>query len=194
MKTLTQKMSIIHWKIGLKRLKSKINFMECVMITCSKQYYNYTEYKVMDTKTHWVYSDKFHIRILDLSKVDVPGDTDPRVVKWARIFKAKTYAELEELVGEDEVLKTMSSYLKELSEDEKIRQQLQAREDYERRLIGQYNRGIREGREEGQQALATAIMKLKSGVSVDAIIADGISQETVDMANKLINSFATLDD
>ena len=45
----------------------------------------------------------------------------------------------------------MVTYIRELSEDEKIRQQCQAREDYERRLIGEYNRGNREGEERGEK-------------------------------------------
>ena len=44
----------------------------------------------------------------------------------------------------------MVTHLKELSEDEKIRQQCAARDDYERRLIGEYNRGERDGRESGR--------------------------------------------
>ena len=45
----------------------------------------------------------------------------------------------------------MVTHLKELSEDEKIRQQCAARDDYERRLIGEYNRGERDGREAGKE-------------------------------------------
>ena len=39
--------------------------------------------------------------------------------------------------------------IKEMSEDERIRQQCQARDDYERRLIGQYNQGMAEGISQG---------------------------------------------
>ena len=45
----------------------------------------------------------------------------------------------------------MVTHIKELSEDERIRLQCQAREDYERRLLGEYNRGTREGIETGKQ-------------------------------------------
>lgn len=63
---------------------------------------------------------------------------------------AETMSELEQLAGEDEVLRSMVTHLKELSEDEKIRQQCAARDDYERRLIGEYNCGQREGIETGR--------------------------------------------
>ena len=53
--------------------------------------------------------------------------------------------------------------LKELSEDEKIRQQCQAREDYERRLIGEYNRGQRDGELRGiQQGMKRGIEQGKT--------------------------------
>ncbi len=41
--------------------------------------------------------------------------------------------------------------MKKLSEDEKIRMQCEAREDYERSLLTEYNAGKREGIEQGIQ-------------------------------------------
>ena len=111
----------------------------------------YAEYKIKDTKSGYVYTDKLNIRVLDLTKIKkADKNIKPELIKWAKIFKAKTMAELEQLAGEEEVLKSMVTHLKELSEDEKIRQQCAARDDYERRLIGEYNRGEREGRESGR--------------------------------------------
>ena len=103
-------------------------------------------------KTGYTYTDKFNIKILDLTKADEAGnDAEPQLVKWARILKAKTMEELEKLAGNEEVFETMVTHIKELSEDERIRLQCQAREDYERRLLGEYNRGTREGMEAGKQ-------------------------------------------
>ncbi|MCQ2521945.1 MAG: Rpn family recombination-promoting nuclease/putative transposase [Lachnospiraceae bacterium] len=111
----------------------------------------YAEYKLLDTKTGYLYTDKLNIRVLDLTKVDeADGNVNPKLIKWARIFRAETMSELEQLAGEEEVLMSMVTHLKELSEDEKIRQQCAARDDYERRLIGEYKRGTREGRESGR--------------------------------------------
>ena len=67
----------------------------------------------------------------------------------------------------------MVTHLKELSEDEKIRQQCAARDDYERRLIGEYNRGEREGRRQEQLvAIKTLIftMKLTADQAMDALM------------------------
>ena len=67
------------------------------------------------------------------------------VSKWAGIFKAETLEELEQLARGEEVFENMVVTMKKLSEDEKIRMQCEAREDYERCLLTEYNAGKREG-------------------------------------------------
>ena len=68
---------------------------------------------------------------------------------WASIFKAETLEELEQLAGKEEVFENMVLTLKKLSEDEKIRMQCEAREDYERCLLSEYSAGKHEVIEEG---------------------------------------------
>lgn len=117
---------------------------------------------ILDKVTGYEYSDKLNIRILDLSKIEEVENEytcNPRLIKWAKIFKAKTLKELEMIAGDEEVLKKMVSQIKVLSEDEKIRQQLQAREDYERRMIGQYNRGTRDGIEKGKNEIILRLLQ-----------------------------------
>lgn len=53
----------------------------------------------------------------------------------------------------------MVSHLKELSEDEKIRQQCEARADYESRLTSQYNRGRNDGIDEGRKETLVALVR-----------------------------------
>ena len=76
-------------------------------------------------------------------------ETNKKLLKWASIFKAETLEELEQLAGKEEVFENMVLTLKKLSEDEKIRMQCEAREDYERCLLSEYSAGKREGIEEG---------------------------------------------
>ena len=64
---------------------------------------------------------------------------------WASIFKAETLEELEQLANGEEVFEKMVVTMKKLSEDEKIRMQCEAREDYERCLITEYNAGKQDG-------------------------------------------------
>ena len=57
--------------------------------------------------------------------------------------------ELEQLASGEEVFENMVVTMKKLSEDEKIRMQCDAREDYERSLLTEYNAGKSEGMEQG---------------------------------------------
>ena len=109
-----------------------------------------------------MYSDKLCIKVLDLTQIEKakkqPG-TDKKLLKWASIFKAETLEELEQLVGKEEVFENMVLTLKKLSEDEKIRMQCEAREDYERCLLSEYSAGKREGIEEGRSLERDVIEK-----------------------------------
>lgn len=106
----------------------------------------FSEYRIMNTINNRVYTDKFAIKVLNLTNIDNAGDVDERVVHWAKIFKAKTLKELEELAGEQEVFKNMVMTLKELTEDEKIKQQMEARADYLSRIATATAAGRTEGK------------------------------------------------
>ncbi len=118
----------------------------------------YSEYRILNARTGSLYSDKFCTKVLNLKHIDNPLDADPRVIKWARIFKAKTLSELEQIIGSEEVFKNMVFELKKLSEDEKIRQQMRARADYESRLATAKGAGIREGIEQGRESVIMTIL------------------------------------
>lgn len=114
----------------------------------------YTKYMIMDTETGYLYSDKLNICILDLTQINnAKKNINPELVTWAKIINANNMKQLTELTNDKEVLKNMAITIRELSEDEKIRQQCQAREDYNRRLIGQYNQGLAEGLAEGKRSI-----------------------------------------
>ncbi len=83
-------------------------------------------------------------QILDVEAKD-QSETDKKILKWAGIFNAETLEELEQLARGEEVFENMVVTMKKLSEDEKIRMQCEAREDYERCLLTEYNAGKREG-------------------------------------------------
>ena len=102
----------------------------------------------MDVEDGFLYSDKLCIKILDLTQLEKAksqSESDKTLQKWASIFKAETLEELEQLASGEEVFENMVVTMKKLSEDEKIRMQCEAREDYERCLLTEYNAGKREG-------------------------------------------------
>ena len=138
----------------------------------------YAEYMVKDTKTGYLYSDKLNIRVLDLTKIDAAQadkHTNPKLLKWAKIFKAKSMKELEGLAIGEEVFNKMVAKIKELSEDEKVRLQCQARFDYECRLLGQYELGEKNGIEKGMQLgielerIKVIMKKYVNGKSIELI-------------------------
>ena len=110
------------------------------------------KYQIMDVEDGYLYSDKLCIKVLDLTQLETArsqSETDKKLLKWASIFKAETLEELEQLANGEEVFENMVVTMKQLSEDEKIRMQCEAREDYERCLITEYNAGKQDGIEQG---------------------------------------------
>ena len=109
----------------------------------------YSEFKLLNTKNHEVYSDKFVLRVLNLKVLE-----DDSIIKepvnlyeWALLFKAKTWEDLKMLAEKNEYIADTIVTLHELSDDEKIQMQCEAREKYNWDLTF----AIAKGREEGHQ-------------------------------------------
>ena len=120
------------------------------------------KYQIMDVEDGYLYSDKLCIKVLDLTQLEAARgqlETDKKLLKWASIFKAETLEELEQLASGEEVFENMVVTMKQLSEDEKIRMQCEAREDYERCLLSEYSAGKREGTETTQKKLLHNLME-----------------------------------
>ena len=112
------------------------------------------QYLIMDAEDKFQYSDKLCIKVLDLTQLDAARkqkNVNKKLLKWASIFKAETLEELEQLANGEEVFEKMVVTMKKLSEDEKIRMQCEAREDYERCLLSEFNAGKHEGEEIGEK-------------------------------------------
>ena len=63
----------------------------------------YAEYRIMNQRTQQCYTDKFCIRVLDLTQIEKADEaTDQKLIKWARIFRARSEKELQELAGDEE--------------------------------------------------------------------------------------------
>lgn len=111
----------------------------------------FSEFMVCNTKNHEVYSDKFILYVLNLTVIE-----DDTIIKepldlyqWALLFKATTWEELKMLAEENTYIGNTIVTLHELTEDEKIRQQYEARERYEWDMASATATGLRKGREEG---------------------------------------------
>lgn len=111
----------------------QIGFLDYTLFTDSPAFHS--TYMLMDTKTSRKYSDKFQIKVIDLTQIELATDEDKsyNIDRWARFFKAKTWEELDMIATNDSAMKEAVNTIYNLSENERIRQQCQAREDWERR-------------------------------------------------------------
>ena len=94
----------------------------------------YSTYMLSEIHGHHIYTDKFSIATLDLTNINLATAEDKayNIDKWARFFKAQTWEDIKMLAEKNEAIDDAATTVYQLSEDERIRLQCQAREDYER--------------------------------------------------------------
>jgi len=153
--------SLLYWARAYDSLKSEEDYGKLLPtyhigildFTLFEDYPKFmAKYQILDVEDGYLYSDKLCIKVLDLTQLEIArsqSEADKKLLKWASIFKAETLEELEQLASGEEVFENMVVTMKKLSEDEKIRMQCEAREDYERCLITEYNAGKQDGIEQG---------------------------------------------
>lgn len=88
----------------------------------------------MNEKTHRIYSDKLRLSVVDLTQIPLATEEDRlhEIDTWASIFKATTWEELKMIAKDNEYLKEAAETAYQLSAEEAIRQQCEAREDFYR--------------------------------------------------------------
>ena len=98
----------------------------------------FANYYLMNTKNHRKYSDKFRLSVLDLTKINLATEEDRvyQIDRWAALFKAATWEELKMLAKTNQYIEEAVTTIRQLTQEEKIRQQCEAREDYYRRTAG----------------------------------------------------------
>ncbi len=142
----------------------------------------YSEYKLMNVKTHEIYSDKFILRVLNLKSLDndlIEKEPD-ELYFWARLFKATTWEELKMLAKKNSDIEDTVVTLHELTDDEKIKLQCEARERYERDMASAIEKGKREGLHEGENRILSLIQHLtEDGLAdqIDKVIHDSSYRE-----------------
>ncbi|MGN1148471.1 MAG: PD-(D/E)XK nuclease family transposase, partial [Lachnospiraceae bacterium] len=84
---------------------------------------------------HTIYSDKLCLSVLNLTRIDLATKEDKAygIDHWAALFKSTTWEEIKMLAQENEDIREASDTIYQLSQEEEIRQQCEAREDYYRR-------------------------------------------------------------
>ena len=93
----------------------------------------FATYELRNKKSGKLYSSKFSIHVLDLTKIDLATKEDKKfgIDRWARLFMAKTWEELRMVAKNNPDLLQASNELYTINKDDLIRQQARARADAE---------------------------------------------------------------
>ena len=96
----------------------------------------FATYRLMNVKSHKIYSDKLRLSVLDLKQIELATEEDRsyHIDYWARLFKATTWKELRKMAEQYPIFNEAARTAAVLSEDDKIRLQCEAREDYYRNV------------------------------------------------------------
>ncbi len=113
----------------------------------------YSENWVCDIRDGKIFSRNLGIIIVQLKEnenADMP-EIESGLDKWARLFLADTWEELQEMIKESEWMAETVYTLRNLTEDEKIRLECEARDRYEHDRASLYGSGVREGMRRGME-------------------------------------------
>lgn len=94
----------------------------------------FATYRMMNVKNHIIYSDKLSLSVVDLTHIDLATEEDKlyRIDSWASLFKATTWEEIKMIAQNDIGITNAANTVWKLSQEDKIRLQCEAREDYYR--------------------------------------------------------------
>lgn len=108
-------------------------------------------YRFRTIETGHIYTEKFALAVVNLKQIDNATEDDiaSGLRDWARLFQASTWEEMRMIAKNNESMKSFAFSLKELSEDEKIQMQCEARERYEHDKASFIQQGFDNGVKEG---------------------------------------------
>ena len=103
----------------------------------------YATYKLLNIKNHHLYSSKFALSVVNLSKINLATEEDKvwEIDYWARLFKATTWEEMKMIAEQNESIMEASKTLYNMHCEETIRAMARARQDAVR-LENTYKRTI----------------------------------------------------
>ena len=98
----------------------------------------FSTYKMLNIKNYHKYSDKFTIHVLDLTQIHLADNEDKSysLDKWAQLFNALTWEDFKMISADNKSMQEAGETLFTLNEDDQIRNQCEAREDYRRTWDG----------------------------------------------------------
>ena len=123
----------------------------------------FSKYRMMNIRNHNLYTTKFNLYVVDLTQIELATEEDREsgLVYWTEIFKAKTWEELRQMAERNQELQEATEALYVYNQDDIIKQQCRARQDY-------YNheRGTQKRLEEARIALEESEAELTKSKAV----------------------------
>ena len=92
----------------------------------------HASYKLKNEKNGMVYSDKFHLNVIDLTHIELATDADKesQLDAWAKFFSAKTWEEVIMIAENNPYIAEAAQTLYEAHADEVTEMKCRARRDY----------------------------------------------------------------
>ena len=96
----------------------------------------YATYQMQNIKSHYIFSSKISIGVVNLNQTKLATDEDKQygLDTWVALFKSKTWEELKMIANETPELLEASKSLYKYNNEDSIRFQCYAREDYRREM------------------------------------------------------------
>ena len=113
----------------------------------------YSRFHIWEDTSREMYTDKFEIHILELTKLAQYEYPQTELLRWAQFFGAKSREEMQMLAEQDKYIDKAYRRLEEMSADEQKRWEYEMRQkairDHRHMLASGRREGLREGRREG---------------------------------------------
>ena len=140
-----------------------------------------------EKKPEIVYSEKFVITNIDLTRIDLATEEDKKnkIDQWAEFFKAKTWEDMKMLAEKNESIGRAVSGVWQLTEEEKIRQRCRAREEW---IINDNYKTKKLKEQEEELRQKEAALKQKDAVLSDQkVIIEQLQAENERLKNMMAN-------
>ena len=121
----------------------------------------YNEYSLKNRKTGYEFTGKFSLHVLDLSYISKVTDDvkNTSLYHWACLFKATTWKEMLAMAEQSESIRKAVVTLRQLTNDEKIKLQCEARERYRMDWQSSMRTSFEKGKKEGLAEAANEIKR-----------------------------------
>ena len=121
----------------------------------------YNEYSLKNRKTGYEFTGKFSLHVLDLSYISKVTDDvkNSSLYHWACLFKATTWKEMLAMAEQSESIRKAVVTLRQLTNDEKIKLQCEARERYRMDWQSSMRTSFEKGKKEGLAEAANEIKR-----------------------------------